>query len=128
MVGINGASMIREIKFKKNIPVSKIRGTTWELSGAGLLFIFLIESSRMRALFTCISHHEIAITLRLWFLPQSHYREITHRNQPWRGFSHAADCIDCNGHRCNVAVRALKFHLQVRFTGDLDGVSIVSLS
>jgi len=56
--------MIREIKFKKNIPVSKIRGITWELSGAELLFMFLIESSRMRALFTYITHYEIAITLR----------------------------------------------------------------
>jgi hypothetical protein len=64
MVGINGASMIREIKFKKNIPVSKSREPTWELSGDELSFTFLLEPSRIRVLFTYISHYEIAITLR----------------------------------------------------------------
>jgi len=41
-VGINGASIILEIKFKKKIPVIKSSGPTWDLSDAGFSFIFFL--------------------------------------------------------------------------------------
>jgi len=49
MVDIKGANMIREIKFRKNIPVNKSRDPAWELSGAALSFMFLPQPSLIRA-------------------------------------------------------------------------------
>jgi len=49
-----------------------------------------------------------------------------HRDQVRRGFPHAPDGIDRNGHRPNIAVRSLELYLQVRLAGNVDGVPILS--
>jgi len=64
---------------------------------------------------------------RVWFLAHRHYRQIAHRDPARGGFPHAPDCIDSNGHGCNVAVRPLELDFQIRLASDLDGVPIVSL-
>ncbi|MEE9420083.1 MAG: hypothetical protein V3W43_11420 [Desulfatiglandaceae bacterium] len=58
------------------------------------------------------------------FLPHRHYGQIAHRDQARRGFPHAPDGIDRNGHSHNVAVRTLDLDLQVRLvqTNDLSDI------